>query len=243
MDMNMNELYSLAQSIKTTEALADSKKFDDVIRYCVVKHNETRKILSDILDFLTDNLSVFNNGKGGWKFRNKLYYTEYGIGCNNPYNCVIMDYRQNGKQTDPDERHTIYWVDGGIYFFEKNGKVVYATNMGKPYSHGYGSDAEMWNTSRDNLSFVYFQSCYGRTTREKFLGDEWKTVAIKDEFSAKKIKDNVDKDYAHAVEVFKALGYSLKKIKESTDNRLNGIDSVKDGSANPNGGISLVIQL
>jgi len=227
--MNINELNNLASSIKNNEKNLESVTFEDVRKYCIEKYNESYDIVYGVKEFIEKNIDLFDNGKGGWFFRNKEYHTEYGIGHSNPYNCVIRDV---GREAEGSGFRT-YWVDDGIFFHINDGVVTYVSSMKKPSGHGYEPNIMMWNTDRDYDEMPYMAHFLGGNHRK-----EWGFVKVGEdgfkginEFNAQATKDLVDKMFRMANELVEKLMFSIKAINDSVQKRVDGVMSVKDNSS------------
>lgn len=231
MSLNINEMTTIVDSIKSGEKMLDKVSYDDVRKYVIEKHNEAHAILKEVAKFLKKNISIFENKRGGWSFRGHAGDRgKHSIGESNPFNCVIR--RHNIAKLANDAVEVMeYWTDGGIFFREYNGKICYVSTMSKPQPYGYGDNPPKWNVSDDNENFNmfprYFKNNHYADWFWEDLGKDALTNVI-NEFNATEMKQKADEDLAHAHRVVDALMKSLRDINESVNNRIAKSTMVRD---------------
>lgn len=236
MNLNINEMTAIVDSIKSNEKMLDKVSYDDVRKYIIEKHNEAHAILKEVAKFLKKNISIFENKRGMWSFRGHAGDRgKHSIGESNPFNCVIRRYNTARLLNNAGEFQSVevmeYWTDGGIFFREYNGKICYVSTMSKPHPYGYSDNPPKWNISDDNEDFNmfprYFKSNYFADWIWEDLGKD-ALVNVINEFNASEMKRKADEDLAHAHRVVEALMKSLRDINKSVNDRIAKSTIVRD---------------
>ena len=58
MNLNINEMTAIVDSIKSGENMLDKVSYEDVRKYVIEKHNEAHAILKEVANFLKKNISI-----------------------------------------------------------------------------------------------------------------------------------------------------------------------------------------
>lgn len=236
MNLNINEMSSIVESIKSNEKVLDKVSYDDVRKYIIEKHNEAHTILKEVAKFLKKNISIFENKRDMWSFRGHAGETHKRyIGESNPFNCVIRRRNTAKLLNSTGGFQSVevmeYWTDGGIFFREYNGKICYVSTMSKPQSYGYSDNPPKWNMSTDNEDFNMFPRYFKNNHyADWFWEDLGKDAFINviNEFNATEMKQKVDEDLAHAHRVVEALMKTLRDINKSVNDRIAKSTMVRD---------------
>lgn len=237
MSLNINEMTTIIDSIKSGEKMLDKVSYDDVRKYVIEKHNEAHAILKEVAKFLKKNISIFENKRGGWSFRGHAGDRgKHSIGESNPFNCVIRrrnDAKLLNKAAEFQPVEVMeYWTDGGIFFRVFNGKIIYVNTMNKPQPYGYADNPPKWNMSDDIEDFNMFPRYYLNNRYAEWFWEDFKKDALTNvinEFNATEMKRNADEDLAHAHRVVDALMKSLQDINKSVNDRIAKSTEVRDG--------------
>lgn len=236
MNLNINEMSAIVDSIKSNEKMLDKVSYDDVRKYVIEKHNEAHAILKEVAKFLKKNISIFENKRGMWSFRGHAGDRgKHSIGESNPFNCVIRRRNTARLLNVAGEFQSVevmeYWTDGGIFFREYNGKICYVSTMSKPQPYGYGDNPPKWNVSDDNENFNMFPRYFKSNHYADWFWEDYEKDAftnVINEFNATEMKKNVDEDLVHAHRVVEALMKSLRDINKSVNDRIAKSTMVRD---------------
>ena len=236
MNLNINEMSAIIENIKSNENMLDKVSYEDVRKYVIEKHNEAHAILKEVAKFLKKNISIFENKRGMWSFRGRAGDSgKHSIGESNPFNCVIRRRNTAKLLNEAGEFQLVdvmeYWTDGGIFFREFNGKIIYVNTMTKPQPYGYDDNPPKWNTSDDTEDFNMFPRYYLNNRYAEWFWEDFKKDALVNdinEFNAEFTKRKVDEDLAHAHRVVDALMKSLMDINKSVNDRIAKSTLVRD---------------
>jgi hypothetical protein len=212
--MKIINLNSLVHEIKMNEenlkSLTDSTYESMIIRYCVAKHNETFDMIMNVIQFIEENFSVFDNDKCKWKQR---ICNNYCFGYSNPHNGVNrVCFGGNEK-----ERCRLYWIDNGIWFRANHDEntVSEVSFMKIPTENFCG---KFINHDLQYHDFNYFFKTYSRSN---LVNIKWTDIELDDvDNTLEKIKQNVDEDFEKAKKLIEKLAYSLEKINNTINQNI-----------------------
>lgn len=234
---NLNALNSLVNSIKNVRNECLKYEFDDVVKYCIEKHNETFDILEEMCKFIEDNFEIFYNPNDVFKCR---YFNEDNKGMTNPRNRIICSKEKAYRNTIIN-----IWVDDRFSFVYNltTNKCIYIHNLSgaqKVNIAHYGEDPIMVHEitshkttpSQHYGGWCFFDGSYCTTSDEL----EWKrwndsdclNCVITSYEKANKTKKYVDWDYENALDLMNQFTLALKEIAEDEEKHLIKINGLKD---------------
>lgn len=218
----LDELSKCVVEIRAARYDYEGLDFKDVEKYCIAKRDETVTIFLEMENFIQKNLDIFYRPTDKWVMR-AAASNNYGMVNEHNRVCVFP----NGKN------QYYIWVDMGIMFFLKDGKVVYISKM-------VDKRGEKWNTAFDNFKFNFFDEfdengnhpTEGYTRLSFFPSIEHyfpnaNPVTFNDWCALKK---KVDEDYKNAVDCRNLLIRAVKEIQEDELKYLEGIRELKASS-------------
>lgn len=213
----MQELDSIASEILSRREKIYKLDFHDVEEYCLGKREDTLALLLEMSEWLEKNIGLFSTNA---MYQERGFSKWDGMTC--PMNRVCM-YKGDAV--------TRVWIDSGLHFWWNRAteRVVFISNSksetvlsqkdaGKYKSYNFFSEPDNEEEFKQGYE-RFFDPCH-------FPADVFKrNLAVYDDY--RKLKEDVDADWALALETKQCLIDAVKGICEDEQNYLDAAMNLK----------------